>query len=100
MDFSAVPEGRGRLCTYDSKFNPASSDYQMIQLRLPATLSVEEKQQLEAIAIFPTGVVVHQETDEFFLYYGAADSSVGLAIAHMSKIKEYLLSCPTPRSSE
>jgi predicted GH43/DUF377 family glycosyl hydrolase len=50
--------------------------------------------------IFPTGVMVNQETDELFLYYGAADSSVGLAIAHMSKIKEYLLSCPTPRSSE
>jgi predicted GH43/DUF377 family glycosyl hydrolase len=50
--------------------------------------------------IFPTGAVVHQETDELFLYYGAADSSVGLAIAHMSKIKEYLLSCPTPRLSE
>jgi len=50
--------------------------------------------------ILPTGVVVHQETDEFFLYYGAADSSAGLAITHMSKIKEYLLSCPTHRSSE
>jgi predicted GH43/DUF377 family glycosyl hydrolase len=50
--------------------------------------------------IFPTGAVVHQETDELFLYYGAADLSVGLAITRMSKIMEYLLPCQTPRSSE
>ena len=51
MDFSAIQEDRGRLCTYDSKFDPASPDYQMIQLRLPASLSVEEKRTLEKIAI-------------------------------------------------
>lgn len=51
MDFSAIQEQSGRLCTYDSKFEPASLDYQMIQLRLPATLTGEEKQQLEAVAI-------------------------------------------------
>jgi D-alanine-D-alanine ligase len=51
MDFSTIEEDSGRLCTYDSKFEPASPDYQMIQLRLPADLSVEEKNQLESIAI-------------------------------------------------
>ena len=51
MDFSAIGENRDRLCTYDSKFNPSSSDYLMIQLRLPAVLSDEEKQQLEKVAI-------------------------------------------------
>ena len=51
MDFSAIREDSGRLCTYDSKFNPASSDYQMIQLRLPAVLSIEEKLTLEETAI-------------------------------------------------
>jgi D-alanine-D-alanine ligase len=51
MDFSAIQEDSGRLCTYDSKFEPASPVYQMIKLRLPATLSVEEKHQLEAVAI-------------------------------------------------
>jgi D-alanine-D-alanine ligase len=51
MDFSAISEDRGRLCTYDSKFVPGSIDYQMIQLRLPAQLSAQEKQRLEAVAI-------------------------------------------------
>ncbi len=51
MDFSAIREDQGRLCTYDSKFTPASPDYQMIQLRLPAALSAEEKLKLEEIAI-------------------------------------------------
>jgi D-alanine-D-alanine ligase len=51
MDFSAIQEPSARLCTYDSKFEPASLDYQLIQLRLPADLSPEEKQQLEALSI-------------------------------------------------
>jgi D-alanine-D-alanine ligase len=51
MDFSGIKEDSGRLCTYDSKFAPASTDYKMIQLRLPASLSVEETQQLQRVAI-------------------------------------------------
>jgi D-alanine-D-alanine ligase len=51
MDFSAIREDHGRLCTYDSKFAPASADYQMIQLRLPADLSAEEKLKLDEIVI-------------------------------------------------
>lgn len=51
MDFSAIGEDRGRLCTYDSKFMPGSVDYQMIQLRLPAALSAREKRKLESVAI-------------------------------------------------
>jgi D-alanine-D-alanine ligase len=51
MDFSAIPEQSRHLCTYDSKFTPASSDYQNIQLRLPADLGSDEQKQLEAISI-------------------------------------------------
>ncbi len=51
MDFSAIREDRGRLCTYDSKFIPGSVDYQMIQLQLPAALSPREKRELESVAI-------------------------------------------------
>ena len=51
MDFSAIQDPSARLCTFDSKFEPASLDYQRIQLCLPAPLSAEEKQQLERIAI-------------------------------------------------
>lgn len=58
MDFSAIGEDRGRLCTYDSKFNPGSMDYEMIQLQLPAVLSAKEKRQLESVAI-----AAYQATD-------------------------------------
>jgi D-alanine-D-alanine ligase len=51
MDFAAIREDSGRLCTYDSKFVPASADYQMIQLRLPAVLSAQEKRKLEETTI-------------------------------------------------
>jgi D-alanine-D-alanine ligase len=51
MDFSAIREDSGRVCTYDSKFSPTSADYQMIQLRLPAMLSDQEKAGLEKTAI-------------------------------------------------
>ena len=51
MDFSAIQEPSARLCTYDSKFEPASLDYQMIGVCLPAPLTEEEKQNLEGIAI-------------------------------------------------
>ena len=51
MDFSNIHQDSGRLCTYDSKFVPASPDYQMIQLRLPASLSPDEKHELESLAI-------------------------------------------------
>jgi D-alanine-D-alanine ligase len=51
MDFSALQDDRARLCTYDSKFDPASLDYQMIQVRIPAILSDREKQELETVAI-------------------------------------------------
>jgi D-alanine-D-alanine ligase len=51
MDFSAIHDDRGRLCTYDSKHAPSSLDYQMIQLYLPAVLTPGEKQNLEAVAL-------------------------------------------------
>ncbi len=51
MDFSAMAEDRDRLCTYDSKFTPASRDYQMIKLQLPAKLSGDEQAKLEEISI-------------------------------------------------
>jgi D-alanine-D-alanine ligase len=51
MDFSAIAEDRGRLCTYDSKFSPESRDYQMIQLKLPAVFTPRQEQDLERAAI-------------------------------------------------
>lgn len=46
MDFSAFPEVRQRLCTYDSKFDPESLHYRKIETLLPAPLLEEELQRL------------------------------------------------------
>ena len=44
--------------------------------------------------VFPTGAVVVKKTNELRLYYGAADSSICVAVADMSVILEYASSCP------
>ncbi len=44
--------------------------------------------------VFPSGVVVHKETNQLNLYYGAADSTVAVATAKLSECIDYLLSCP------
>lgn len=46
MDFSAFNDFHDRLCTYDSKFEPASPDYNLIELRLPAALGDAARQLL------------------------------------------------------
>jgi D-alanine-D-alanine ligase len=47
MSFGAFDDVRDRLCTFDSKFSPASRHYKEIKLELPARLSPEEHAQLE-----------------------------------------------------
>jgi predicted GH43/DUF377 family glycosyl hydrolase len=44
--------------------------------------------------VFPTGVTVHRETDRLNLYYGAADYTVAVATAGLSKVLEYIMSSP------
>ena len=44
--------------------------------------------------VFPTGVVVHKETNQLNLYYGAADSTVAVATANLSDCIDYIMSCP------
>jgi D-alanine-D-alanine ligase len=51
MDFSTITEIRKRLCTYESKFDPSSEQYQSIKLRLPASLSEQEELELRITAI-------------------------------------------------
>ena len=45
--------------------------------------------------VFPSGAVVHKETDQLNLYYGAADCTVAVATAQLSSILDYIMSCPT-----
>ena len=51
MDFSAFSDARKRLCTYDSKFNPASEHYEKIETLIPAPLNKELLRRLEMIVI-------------------------------------------------
>jgi predicted GH43/DUF377 family glycosyl hydrolase len=44
--------------------------------------------------VFPSGAVVQKETDQLYLYYGAADSTIAVATAKLSDCIDYLLSCP------
>ena len=44
--------------------------------------------------VFPTGAIVHKETNQLYLYYGAADSAVAVATASLSDILDYIKSCP------
>ena len=44
--------------------------------------------------VFPNGAVVHRETDQLYLYYGAADSTVAVATAKLSDCLDYIMSCP------
>ena len=44
--------------------------------------------------VFPTGAVVHKETDQLNLYYGAADCVVAVATANLSDVLDYIMSCP------
>jgi predicted GH43/DUF377 family glycosyl hydrolase len=44
--------------------------------------------------VFPTGAVVHKETDRINLYYGAADCTVAVASAKLTEVLDYLMSCP------
>jgi len=44
--------------------------------------------------VFPTGAVVHKETGQLHLYYGAADTAVAVATASLSDCIDYIMSCP------
>jgi len=44
--------------------------------------------------VFPSGAIVHKETNKLRLYYGAADCSVAVAMADLDEIMDYVMSCP------
>jgi len=43
--------------------------------------------------VFPCGAVIDEKTNELLVYYGAADSSVALAIANLNDVLDYLKKC-------
>lgn len=44
--------------------------------------------------VFPCGLIHVEGTDELRLYYGAADTCIGLATGSFSRVMEYVLQCP------
>ena len=49
--------------------------------------------------VFPCGLVHDADTDELRLYYGAADSRIGLATASYPAVVEHVLSAGVPEPS-
>jgi len=43
---------------------------------------------------FVTGAVIMEETNQLYVYYGAADDKVAVAMADMDRIREYIMACP------
>lgn len=46
--------------------------------------------------VFPCGLVHDPETDEIRLYYGAADTCIGLATSTLTDVLDHLRGCPAP----
>ncbi len=44
--------------------------------------------------VFVTGGVVNKKTNQLYLYYGAADDKIAVAMGDMDKVREYIMSCP------
>ena len=44
--------------------------------------------------VFPCGLVHEPARDRLLLYYGAADTRIGLATASRAEVLEYPLACP------
>ena len=51
MDFSAFDNVKDRLCTFESKFDPQSTSYNLIELHLPAFLTQDEQCLIEGTAL-------------------------------------------------
>ena len=49
-----------------------------------------------AKVVFPCGWILDESTDELRMYYGAADSAIGLATARFSDVLAHVLAAPTP----
>ena len=47
--------------------------------------------------VFPCGWIVDELRDEVRMYYGAADTRIGLATARLSAVLDYVRACPRPQ---
>ena len=47
--------------------------------------------------VFPCGWVLDEASGKLRMYYGGADTCVAMAVANLSDLIDYILSCPQPR---
>jgi predicted GH43/DUF377 family glycosyl hydrolase len=47
--------------------------------------------------VFPCGWIADESRDELRMYYGAADTRIGLATARLSAVLDYVRACPRPQ---
>ncbi|HWR40680.1 MAG TPA: glycosidase [Patescibacteria group bacterium] len=47
--------------------------------------------------VFPCGCIVDEKTGLLKMYYGAADSCIGMATASLNDLVEYIQKCPEPK---
>jgi predicted GH43/DUF377 family glycosyl hydrolase len=50
--------------------------------------------------VFPCGWTADANEDRLNVYYGAADTSIGLATASIPEVLAYLESCPAPSAGD
>lgn len=44
--------------------------------------------------VFVSGGVIMKELNQLYIYYGAADDKVAVAMADLDRVREYIMSCP------
>ena len=44
--------------------------------------------------VFVSGGVIMKDINQLYVYYGAADDKVAVAMADVDRIREYIMSCP------
>lgn len=43
---------------------------------------------------FVTGAITKEDTNQLYLYYGAADDKIAVAVGDLDQIRDYIMSCP------
>ncbi|MEO6714571.1 MAG: hypothetical protein ABIM89_14215 [Mycobacteriales bacterium] len=75
--------------------NPAKVLHRSDEWVLSPTAQYELQGDVPGV-VFPCGLTIGPDGDELRLYYGAADSVIGMATGSLSDVVEYIKSCPAP----
>ncbi|OQA03595.1 MAG: Beta-1,4-mannooligosaccharide phosphorylase [Planctomycetes bacterium ADurb.Bin401] len=53
-----------------------------------------------ADVVFVTGATVNDEKNMLYVYYGAADDKIAVAMADMNQVREYIMLCPEVKNDD